>query len=128
MEQVQLGTEEIKLALEHDSEFFIEFFLGQELIFPVPDFHKENFDLMVMQEVEKLALAIPRAHAKTTLAKLACIHYFLFSDFSYILYMSNTLSVSIPNVNDIIEMMETENFVSIFGHITVETRQEGKGF
>jgi len=68
MEQVQLGTQEIKLALEHDSEFFIQFFLGEELLFPVPEFHVENLDLMVLREVPKLALAIPRAHAKTTLA------------------------------------------------------------
>jgi len=126
-EVVQLSTEEIKAALQYDPEFFIQFFLGDELTFPVPEFHVELFKLMIDLQVDKFACAVPRDHAKTTLAKLACVYFFLFSDYRFILYLSNTVSIAIPSVNDIIAFMECDNFVAVFGKIKMETRQDGKG-
>lgn len=123
----QLTISEIKLALEHDPEFFIQFFLGEELTFPVPAFHPEIFSLMINMEVDQFACAIPRDHAKTTLAKLACVWFFLFTDFRFILYLSNTVSIAVPSVNDVISFLECDNFVAVFGKIKMETRQDGKG-
>lgn len=125
--QVQLSNEQIKIALQYDAEFFIQFFLGDELTFPVPEFHPEIFNLMIEPSVEKFACAVPRDHAKTTLAKLACVHYFLFSDFRFILYLSNTVTIAIPSVNDVIAFLECENFKAVFGEIKWEIRQDGKG-
>lgn len=127
MQQVQLDKPNIKLALEHDPEFFIQFFLGQELTFPVPPFHKTVFRKMVAPDIKRFCCAIPRDHAKTTLAKLAVVHYFLFSHYRFILYLSNTLSIAVPAANDVISFLESDNCVSVFGPLEWMTRQDGKG-
>jgi len=123
----QITHTEIKQALQHDPEFFIQFFLGEELTFPVPEFHPEIFALMTNLEIDKFACAIPRDHAKTTLAKLACVWFFLFSDFRFIIYLSNTVSIAIPSVNDVIAFMQCDNFKAVFGEIRLEINQDGKG-
>ena len=124
---VQLSKEQIKYALQHDSEFFIQFFLGSEIDLPVPKFHPEIFKFMVEDESPKFACAVPRDHAKTTLAKLASVWYLLFSDFRFILYMSNTVTIAVPSVNDIIGFMECDNFRAVYGELQWEIRQDGKG-
>ena len=127
MAEVQLNTFEIKQALHHDAEFFIQFFLHEELEFPVPEFHKEIFYEMTDAEVDRLCLAIPRAHAKTTLAKLAAVWYFAFSPWRFIVYLSNTVSVAIPAVNDIVAFMESPNFQAVFGPIEWIIKRDGTG-
>ena len=124
---VQLSIEEIKFALENDNEFFIQFFLGSELSCKVPEFHIETFGLMTDLSVDKFACALPRDHAKTTLAKLACVKFFLFSHYRFILYLSNTISIAIPSVNDIINFLTSSNCEAVFGKVIFETTQEGKG-
>lgn len=128
LEAARLSNEDIHIALQHDSEFFINFFMGAEMVVPTPDFHKEIFDLMVHKDVPQLCLAIPRAHAKTTLVKLAAVYYFMFSDFTYILYMSSVVGHSIECVNDIADFLQSDNFVSVYGHCEWFTKQEGKGY
>ncbi|PNX50665.1 MAG: hypothetical protein BV456_05940 [Thermoplasmata archaeon M8B2D] len=123
----QITHTEIKQALKHDPEFFIQFFLGEELTFPVPEFHPEIFALMINMQIDKFACAIPRDHAKTTLAKLACVWFFLFTDFRFILYLSNTVSIAVPSVNDVIAFMQCDNFKTVFGEIRFEIQQDGKG-
>jgi hypothetical protein len=125
---VQLNTAQIKLALEHDAEFFIQFFLEDELTFPVPQFHIDIFSLMIRQDIDAFVCAIPRDHAKTTLAKLACVWYFLFTDYRFIVYLSNTATIAIPAVNDVAAFMRTENFITVFGEPEWLVEQEGVGF
>lgn len=124
---VAVSKQEVIYALEHDAEFFIQFFLGDELTLEVPDFHPEIFNLMIERDVKQFACAIPRDHAKTTLAKLTCVHYFLFSKYNFILYMSNVVSIAIPSTNDIINFFLCDNFKAVFGEIQFITRQDGKG-
>jgi len=128
LDSARLGNAEIVRALEHDSQFFINFFLAEDIIVPVPEYQWEIMDLMVHSDVPKLSLAVPRAHNKTTLAQLAAIHYFLFTDYSYILYMSETSGHSVPCVNDIISWLTCDNFVKVFGHIQFQAEQVGKGY
>lgn len=127
MQQVQLEKEKLLLALEYNTEFFIHFFLGQELTFPVPPFHKTVLAKMIAPEIKRFCCAIPRDHAKTTLAKLACVHHFLFSKYRFIVYLSNTLSIAIPAANDVISFLTSENCERVFGKIEFLSRQEGKG-
>ena len=124
---VQINATDCKLALEHDAEFFIQFFLGQEIHLPVPDFHKDIFGVMTHLEIDRFTCAIPRDHAKTTLAKLACVHYFLFTHYRFIVYLSNTTDIAIPSTNDIVTFLQCENFVNIFGYCEWFTKQDGKG-
>lgn len=124
---VQLTKEQIKLALKNDAEFLIQFFLGTEIDLPVPEFHPEIFTFMVEDTSSQFACAVPRDHAKTTLAKLASVWYILFSDFRFILYLSNTVTIAIPSVNDIISFLECDNCRVVFGEIKWHIRQDGKG-
>jgi len=115
--QVQASLADVKYALQTDPEFFIQFFLNEELTLPVPQFHIDIFKLMTSTNVDALCVAIPRDHAKTTLAKLATIWYFLFTEFRFIIYVSNTFNIARDAVNDIVSFLESENFVAVFGPI-----------
>jgi hypothetical protein len=128
MDQVEFDPQLVKRALQDDTEFMLQFFLGDELTLAVPHFHFDVFDLMVEPEIDRVACAIPRDHAKTTLAKLAVVHHFLFSKFQFILYMSKThLQLAVPACNDIIAMLECDNFRAVFGDLEWIVRQDGKG-
>lgn len=128
LENVQLPNHELQRVLQHNSEFFIHFFLADEIEVGVPPFHLELFDLMVHAEVPKLGLAVPRGHAKTTLAKLAAIYYLLFTDYQYILYMSSASGHSVASVNNIVDFLESENFERVFGKVVFHKYQEGAGY
>lgn len=125
---VQINKDLIIAALEHDAEFFIQFFIGDEIDLPVPQFHKDIFYLMTIIEWLYFVCAIPRDHAKTTLAKLACVWYFLFSPVRFIVYISSSHEMAVPSVVDIIEFMQTDNFIEVFGAVEFYIKQDGKGF
>lgn len=126
--QVQIKVGQILYALRHDREFFIQFFLADELTHPVPQFHIDLFELMVSTAVQRCVFAIPRDHAKTTLAKLACVYYFLFTDYKFIIYLSNVSTSAIACCNDVVQFFESENFRNVFGEVKFDVRQEGMGF
>lgn len=125
--QVQVSQLELREVLRNDSEFFIQFFLGDQLTHDVPEFHKEIFYEMTHDEIDRLVLAIPRAHAKTTLAKLACVWYLLFSDFRFVLYVSGSHELVVPYVNDIAGFFESDNFIAVFGEVEWLKKQDGIG-
>ena len=125
---VQMNISEVRYALAHDEEFFIQFFLGDELTLPVPAFHIDVFHLMTSTAVRLCVFALPRDHAKTTLAKLACVKYWLFSNFQFIIYLSNVSATAVSACQDVIAFLTSENFRSIYGEVIFITRQEGKGF
>lgn len=125
---VQMNITEVRYALEHDEEFFIQFFLGDELTLSVPKFHIDVFHLMTSTAVRLCAFALPRDHAKTTLAKLACVRYWLFSPFQFIIYLSNVSGTAISACQDVIGFIMSDNFRSIYGDVVFETKQEGNGF
>lgn len=113
--------------LREDPEFLIQFFLGDELTLPVPDIHIEVFALMTHEDVDRFVCAIPRDHAKTTIAKLAVIWYLLFSDYRFVVYMSCTTTIAIPATNDIVNFLEGDNFKSVFGNVRWIKKQDGIG-
>lgn len=125
---VRMPINEVREALRINEEFFIQFFLAEQLVYPVPDFHKTSFNMLVSSSVSRIALALPRGTAKTTLAKLAVVWYFLFSDTRFIVYVSNTHTFAVNACRDIINFITSENFVAVFGSVEWETRQEGAGF
>jgi hypothetical protein len=124
---VQINIEEVRQALQYDPEFFIQFFLGEEIHLPVPEFHKDIFSVMTAIEIDRFVCAIPRDHAKTTLAKLTCVYYFLFSSYRFIVYLSNTSEIAVPSTNDIVDFLKSDNFQNAFGVCHFITEQHGKG-
>lgn len=125
--EVGLNQFQIKSLLRGDPEFFIQFFLGDALTHAVPDFHCDVFSAMVDTAIKRVAVAIPRGHAKTTLAKLAAVWHFLFSDYRFILYVSGSHDLVVPYVNDIANFFDTENFVAVFGEVIWKKRSDGEG-
>lgn len=124
---VQADPADVKRALKSDGEFFIHFFLGDELTVPVPDFHLTIFHKMTDENIELFSCAIPRDHAKTTLAKLTCVWYFLFSRYRFVIYVSNTNPIAKEACEDIINFMKTENFRSLYGDIEFLTENASRG-
>lgn len=118
---------EIKYMLEHDAEFFIEFFMAEELEFEVPWIHKEIFSRMTNRDLQKMLLAIPRGHAKTTLAKLAVMWYFLFSPYRFCVYLSNTSPIAKNACRDIVGFLANENFQAVFGKARMLKESETDG-
>lgn len=125
-ESVEADSRELRAMLKVDAEFFIEFFLAEQLDMPVPEFHKEIWSLLTDQEKERVLLAIPRDHAKTTLAKLVVVWYWLFTEHRFCVYLSNTNAIAKGACKDIIEFLSNPNFVNLFGKIDMIKSSENE--
>lgn len=126
--QVGLTQDDTVEALHKDAEFFINFYLGEELEFPVPKFHKDGWNLITQEMILYIALALPRGHAKTTLSKLCCVWYLLFTPTRFIVYISNTANVAVEACQDIIKYMMSDNHQSLFGMLDFKIQREGHGY
>lgn len=115
---------EIKKLLKRSGEFFIEFFLAEELTMPVPQFHKDVWELFTSTALPRILLAIPRDHAKTTLAKLGVIWYWLFTDHRFAVYLSNTNGRAKDACRDIINFLKCDNFRQVFGDVKITKESE----
>lgn len=125
-ESVEGDLRQIIAALRVDAEFFIEFFLAEQLDMPVPEFHKQIWSLLTDQEKERVLLAIPRDHAKTTLAKLVVVWYWLFTTHRFCVYLSNTNAIAKGACKDIIEFLFTPNFQQVFGKVEMVKSSENE--
>lgn len=113
--EVDVERAEIQGALRESGELFIETMLGEELTSPVPLFHKEVWQLMTNTAVGRVLLAIPRDHAKTTLAKLAVVWYFRYTSHRFCAYVANTNSRAKDACRDIMGFIKSPNFKAIYG-------------
>lgn len=116
--------QEVKAMLRQDCEFFLEFFLGEELTSQVPQFHKEVWSLLTNTAMERVLLAIPRDHAKTTLSKLGVVWYWLFTNHRFCAYLSNTNTIALNACRDIINFLRSPNFVQVYGKIHMVKESE----
>jgi hypothetical protein len=126
-ESITVDIQQVRLLLKTDAEFFIEFFLADQLDMPVPEFHKEIWLKLTDQEKERVLLAIPRDHAKTTLAKLIVVWYWLFTNHRFAVYLSNTAPIAKGACRDIMAYLENPNFIEVFGKVRVHKSDEGQG-
>jgi hypothetical protein len=126
-EDIEVDLSQLRLLLRTDAEVFIEFFLADALDMPVPEFHKEIWSLLTDQEKERVLLAIPRDHAKTTLAKLVVIWYWLFTTHRFAVYLSNTAPIAKGACRDIMEFLQHPNFIEVFGVIRMIKQSENEG-
>jgi hypothetical protein len=116
---------EIDQRLKEDGEFFIEFFLADELTSPVPFFHYgEIWPLLTDTAMQRVLLAIPRDHAKTTLSKLCVVWYFKYTNHMFCAYLSNTNAIAKNACKDIIGYFNSPNFVNTFGKIKMLKESE----
>lgn len=127
-ETVQIDPVLIRKMLRNGTgEVFIEFFLADQLDMEVPQFHLEIWGLLTDEEKERVLLAIPRGHAKSTLAKLCVIWYWLFTRHRFCVYLSNTAPIAKGACRDIIDFLSVPNFVEIFGRVRMIKQSENEG-
>lgn len=122
--QAEADIQQVKALLRNDGEFFIEFYLGEELTTPVPHFHTEIWKLMTGTAMQRVLLAIPRDHAKTTLSKLCVVWYFLFTNHRFCVYLSNTNTIAKNACKDIINYMRSANHTAVFGPLRIIKESE----
>lgn len=125
---VSMTIEDVLKALEVDGKFFLQFFLPEELSLEVPEFHMTAWHKLTMRDISKVALALPRGHAKSTLTKLACLWHLLFTPIRFVLYASNTSEIAAAAVVDIMNYIRSDNFRNVFGVPIFETEQDNRGF
>jgi len=126
-ESVDVDLQQVRLLLRTDGEFFIEFFLAEQLDMSVPEFHKEIWGKLTDEEKERVLLAIPRDHAKTTLAKLVVVWYWLFTSHRFAVYLSNTAPIAKGACRDIMGYLSHPNFVTVFGKVEILKSDDGQG-
>lgn len=114
-ETVQFSREDTILLLRYSLDFLEAFLLDTSSLFSIPQFHRDNWQLMIEPPKPHIALAWPRGTAKTTLAKLSAIHRWLFSPFRFVAYTSGTHPVAAADCFDIIQMLKSKNFEAVFG-------------
>lgn len=117
----------IHARLQYDPEFFIQFFLAEELTWPVPQFHMDLMKRMQSADIARMLLAIPRGHAKTTLAKLHVVWRFLFTEDRFGVYLQNTAPFAKNACRDIMGYLRCLNFEAVFGAVEMEKESETDG-
>jgi hypothetical protein len=125
-QNVVAKTREIRGLMRVDAEFFIEFFLADSLDMPVPQFHKEIWGLATDETKLRILLAIPRDHAKTTLAKLLVVWHWLHTHHRFCVYLSNTNPIAKGACKDIIEFLSHPNFIAVYGAVRMIKSSENE--
>lgn len=126
---VEIPIVDMLRAMREDCVTFFSFYLGEELTLEVPDFHiaiwQELLDCIrqlnqrkVTEFLQKL-WAIPREHAKSTIAKLATILILKYTDLSFVLYTSKTNGIAKNAVRDILMWLTGDNERKLFGPCTI---------
>lgn len=134
---ISADISELRELLRYDHESFIRFILADELEDEgvsdvdgvIPDFHIAGFRLMVGDEEEnkRVAIAWPRDHAKTTLAKVAVVYRLVYGLSKFPIYLSNTSKVAAAASRDIMDFLEMERVQAVFGTLVldIDTRAQG---
>lgn len=112
---VSAERDQIKRLMRIDYEVFMDFFIHEQLTSDIPEFHGEIWSLLTDAEKERILLAIPRGHNKTTLAKLAVAHHFIYTNHRFCVYLSNTNGIAKNACKDILGYFESDNFQNVFG-------------
>lgn len=125
-QEVSTDAASLRELARVDARFFIDLFLHEHLDMDIPDFHVEIWRLLTDQEKERVLLAIPRDHAKTTLAKLVVVWYFIYTTHRFCVYLSNTSPIAKGACKDIMDFMESANFRNLFGTIQITKSSENE--
>lgn len=122
--------------LEQDMNFFAATVIPQVFRFLFPQIHIEVWELLkkyvnLPGVFFRLALGLPRGHAKTTLIKLFVVYCVLFTKKKFILIVGNTSGLAENILSDIMDMLSSENIISVFGNWKIHAdrdTQELKSF
>jgi len=136
MTQKQIAAEladspELRKTLANKSiEFFSTFYLSEHIKSDIPSLHKEWYEALTTYD--KIAIAAPREHAKSTIFSLIYPLWCLLTGrASYIVIISDTITQAKEFVGAIAEELETnekikEDFGDIAGYIPQGARDKEK--
>lgn len=133
-----LNKEDLKKAIRQDCITFLSFYLGEELTLEVPEFHIEIWDELLdylnkirkpgfLMGVLKKLFCVPREHAKSTLSKLAVILFMRYSPLKFTLYASNTKSVAMQAIKDVVKWLESPQDQELYGKVVKTKANESEG-
>lgn len=126
---VQTDVNTLKDLLEVDFESFVYLFLYEEegIEHGVPNFHIYGLKQMTAEDIFQLAIAWPRDHAKTTLAKIACIWLMIYTPYRFLLYVCHTNTLAANACKDIADMIRRPLLQQIYGLSYFSQAGEAKG-
>lgn len=127
--EVNLPVDQLKALLEHDLRLWIMFCLVHEegINDGVPDFHLWGLGEMIKEGEKPIAIAWPRDHAKTTLAKIAVAWLLSFTEKRFCLYISHTHKVAKASAKDIKDMLTSPLMRKVFGAPTFGSNSDALG-
>ena len=107
--------------LEKDLNFFGATVIPDVFRFNFPQIHKEVWELLKSfvhkpKSFFKLALGLPRGHAKTTLIKLYVVYCILFTNRRFILIVGAAARMAENILADIMDMLKGPNITATFGN------------
>lgn len=118
----------IKVMHYDHSQFILLFLYDQDQIeLGVPDFHKWIMSLMNSSAYNRVCIAIPRDHAKTTIAKITAVHHFIYTRARFLAYVSNTNKVAAQSVKDIADFIRSPLCEQIYGKAVFTKTEDAKG-
>jgi hypothetical protein len=111
-----------KFAMLQDLDYFAGIALPEVCTAPFSPLHHsiwQELTTAVLQKdwngVARYAVGIPRGHAKTQLIKLLILFIILFTDIRFILVVCHTHGMANNLLNDVCDMLDSENIITLFG-------------
>ena len=103
-----------------DLDLFAAVVTPEECTEPFSAMHKSIWLLLTQailrgERLSRHGIGIPRGHAKTHMLKLLCCYTVMFTDLKYALVVCNTIGLARNFVNDVMDMMLSDNVVTLFG-------------
>lgn len=126
-ESLAFNAGEIQHAMQQDMDAFAAVAAPDSSKYAFPPFFKTVWDLITRAAMkpgrvfERLAIGIPRGHAKTAVIKLYVLFCILFTKKRYILIVGASVTKARASIADIIRMLGSPNIRSIFGDWDAET-------
>lgn len=126
---IQTDVSTLKAMLEVDFESFVYLFLYEEegIEQGVPHFHIYGLKQMTAADIFQLAIAWPRDHAKTTLAKIACVWLMAYTPYRFLAYVCHTNTLAANACKDIADMIRRPLIQQIYGSAIFGQAGEAKG-
>ena len=125
----ELTPVELRLLLQNSDEFFIEYFIGDQIgdEDQVQDFHLITFGRFTDMSVNRDVAALPRDHAKTTYARLAPIKIMAYTDVQFFIFMGASHSAAAASIGVIRNVILSNEWMDAFGAVqfTIDRPSEG---
>lgn len=123
---------EVEQLAKLDLNFFAALAIPQVFEVDYPPTIQAIWELLLdmlgqINKSPKVALGIPRGHAKTTLIKLFVLYVVLYTDIKFILIIGSTQDNAFNIIADVEDMLSEKNIVSTFGDWSVGTETDTKG-